>query len=165
MKHQETRTTGMAVSDAILVAKPGKNAQNTDGVFGSVVDGMNEQLDDVEDFEVECLTEEDPSILEEEKSPKLGLFLNTFTSFEDKEMVDVDGTIETGDASLKVEDAVEDKISAEVVEATKEIDNIPELNEEAATIQQDQAPLVDDETDDFHEAVDDQIAAELVEAV
>jgi hypothetical protein len=29
----------------------------------------------------------------------------------------------------------EDKIGVEVVEAVKEIDNIPELNEEAATIQ------------------------------
>jgi hypothetical protein len=35
MKHQETRTTRMAVSDAILVGKPEKNAQNMDGVLGS----------------------------------------------------------------------------------------------------------------------------------
>jgi hypothetical protein len=56
---------------------------------------MNEQLDNVEGLEVKCLTKEDPGILEEEKSPKLGLFLNTLTSSEDKEMVDVDGTIET----------------------------------------------------------------------
>jgi hypothetical protein len=59
--------------------------------------------------------------------------------------------------------AVENKISVEALKATKEIDNIPELNDEAATIQQDQAPLVDDETDDFHEATDDQIATELVQ--
>ncbi|CAM6022780.1 unnamed protein product [Sphagnum balticum] len=164
MKHQETRTTGMAVSDAILVVKPGKSAQNTDGVFESIVDGMNEQLDNVGDLEVKCLTEEGPGILEK-KSPKLGLFLNALASSEDKEMVDVDGTTETGDVSMKVEDATEDNISAEVVEATKEIDNILELNEEAAIIQQDRIPLGDDETDDFHEAADDQYAAKLVEAV
>jgi elongation factor Ts len=63
-------------------------------------------------------------------------------------------------------DAAEDKISAEFVEATEEIDNVPELNVEAATIQQEQPPLADDETDEqLHEAADDQIAAELVEAV
>ncbi len=164
MKHQETRTIGMAVSDAILVVKPGKSVQNTDGVFESIVDGMNEQLDNVGDLEVKCLTEEGPSILEK-KSPKLGLFLNALASSKDKEMVDVDGTIETRDVSVKVEDATEDNISAEVVEATKEIDNILELNEEAAIIQQDRIPLGDDETDDFHEAADDQFAAKLVEAV
>ncbi len=61
-------------------------------------------------------------------------------------------------------DAPESKISVEVVEAAKEIDNIPELNDEAATIQQDQAPLAVEETDkQFHKAVDDQIAAELVQ--
>ncbi len=83
MKHQETRTTRMAVSNAILVGEAGKSAQNTDGVLGSAVKGMNEQLkeklDNVEGLEVKCLTEEDPGILEEEKSPKLGLFLNTLT--------------------------------------------------------------------------------------
>ncbi|CAM6027999.1 unnamed protein product [Sphagnum balticum] len=85
MKHQETRTTRMAVSDAILVGEVRKNAQNTDGVLGSAIEGMNEQLkeklDNVEGLEVKCLTEEDPCILEEEKSPKLGLSLNTLTSF------------------------------------------------------------------------------------
>jgi hypothetical protein len=59
----------------------GKNAQSTDGVLGSAVEGMNEQLkeklDNVEGLEVKCLIEEDPGILEEEKSPKLDLFLNT----------------------------------------------------------------------------------------
>jgi hypothetical protein len=84
MKHQETRTTRMAVSDAILVGEAGKNTLSIDGVLGSAVEGMNEQLkeklDNVEGFEMKCLTEEDPGILEEEKSPKLGLFLNTLTS-------------------------------------------------------------------------------------
>jgi hypothetical protein len=75
MKHQETITTGMAVSDAILVVKPGKSAQNTDGVFGSVVNGMNEQLNNVEDLEVKCLTEEGPGILKEEvrANPQKGI--------------------------------------------------------------------------------------------
>jgi uncharacterized protein YutE (UPF0331/DUF86 family) len=51
--------------------------------------------------------------------------------------------------------AAEDEISVEAVEAAKEIDNIPELNDEAATIQQDQ-PLAVEETDkQCHEAVDD----------
>ncbi len=59
--------------------------------------------------------------------------------------------------------AAEDKISVEVVKTIKEIDNIPELNEEAATIQQDQAPLAVEETDEqIHQAADDQIAAEPV---
>jgi hypothetical protein len=62
--------------------------------------------------------------------------------------------------------AAEDKISVEVVVAVKEIDNIPELNEEAATIQQDQTPLAVEETDEqIAQAADDQIAAEPVEAV
>jgi len=93
------------------------------------------------------------------------LFFNALASSEDKEMVDVDGTTEIGDVSVKVEDATKDNISAVVVEATKEIDNILELNEEATIIQQDQIPLVDDEIDDFHEAAGDQFAARLVEAV
>ncbi len=60
----------------------------------------------------------------------------------------------------------EDKISAEVVEATKEIDNIPERNEEAAAIQQDRTPLEGEETEEqFHRAIDNQTAAELVGAV
>ncbi len=42
----------------------------------------------------------------------------------------------------------EDKIGVEVVEAVKEIDNIPELNEEATTIQQDQTPLAVEETNE-----------------
>jgi hypothetical protein len=41
---------------------------------------LKEKLDNVEGLEVECSTEEDPGILEEEKSPKLGLFLHTLTS-------------------------------------------------------------------------------------
>jgi hypothetical protein len=41
---------------------------------------LKEKLDNVEGLEVKCLTEEDPGILEEEKSPKLGLFFNTLTS-------------------------------------------------------------------------------------
>ncbi|CAM6039303.1 unnamed protein product [Sphagnum compactum] len=72
------------VSVEVVDAK--KGAQNTDGVLGSAVEGMNEQLkeklDNVEGLEVKCLTEEDPGILEEEKSPKLGLFLNTPASSE-----------------------------------------------------------------------------------
>jgi hypothetical protein len=85
MKHQETRATRMAGSDAILVGEAGKSTRNTDGVLGSAVEGMNEQLkeklDNVEGLEVKCLTEEDPGILEE-KSPKSGLFLNTLASSE-----------------------------------------------------------------------------------
>jgi hypothetical protein len=84
MKHQETRTTRMAISNAILVGKVGKSAQNTNGVLGSTVEGMNEQLkeklDNVEGLEVKCLTGEEPGILEEERSPKLRLFLNTLAS-------------------------------------------------------------------------------------
>ncbi len=57
-------------------------------------------------------------------------------------------------------DAAENKISVEAVETAKEIDNIPELDDEAATIQQDQAPLVD-----FHEAADDQIVVGFIEVV
>jgi len=120
MKHQETRTTRMAVSDAILVGEAGKSAQNTDGVLGSAVEGMNEQLkeklDNVEGLEVKCLTEEDPGILEEEKSPKLGLFLNTLANSEDKEMVDVDDTTETGNASLKVEELFANVLPPSAVE-------------------------------------------------
>ncbi len=86
MKHQETRTTRMEVSDAILVGEARKSVQNTDGVLGSAVEGMNEQLkeklDNVEGLEVKCLTKEDPGILEEKKSPKLGLFMNTLASSE-----------------------------------------------------------------------------------
>jgi len=86
MKHHKTRTTGMAVSDAIFVGEAKKGAQSTDGVLGGAVEGMDEQLkeklDNVEGLEVKCLTEEDLGILEEEKSPKLGLFLNTLASFE-----------------------------------------------------------------------------------
>ncbi len=120
MKHQETRTTRMAVSNAILVGEAGKSAQNTDGVLGSAVEGMNEQLkeklDNVEGLEVKCLTEEDPGILEEEKSPKLGLFLNTLANSEDKEMVDVDDTTETGNASLKVEELFANVLPPSAVE-------------------------------------------------
>jgi hypothetical protein len=108
MKHQETRTTRMAISNAILVGKAENGARSTDGVLRSGVEDMNEtlkgKLDNVEGLEMKCLTEEDPGILEEEKSPKLGLFLNTLASSEDKEMVDVDDTTETGNASLKVEE-------------------------------------------------------------
>jgi hypothetical protein len=86
MKHQETRATRMAGSDAILVGEAGNSTGNTDGVLGIAVGDMNEQLkeklDNVEGLEVKCLTEEDPGILEEEKSPKPGLFLNTLASSE-----------------------------------------------------------------------------------
>ncbi|CAM6033697.1 unnamed protein product [Sphagnum compactum] len=86
MKHQETRATRMAGSDAIFVVEAGKSTGNTDGVLGSAVEDMNKQLkeklDNVEGLEVKCLTEEDPGILEEEKSPKSGLFLNTLASSE-----------------------------------------------------------------------------------
>jgi hypothetical protein len=62
--------------------------------------------------------------------------------------------------------AVEDKISVEVVEAVKEIDNISELNEEVATIQQDQTPLAVEETDEqIAQAANDQITAEPIEAI
>ncbi|CAK9216046.1 unnamed protein product [Sphagnum troendelagicum] len=75
MKHQQTRTTRMAVSDAILVGEAGRNARNTGGVFGSVVNGMNEQLNKVEDREVKYLTEEGPGILKEEvrANPQQGI--------------------------------------------------------------------------------------------
>jgi hypothetical protein len=86
MNHHKTRTTGMAVSDAIFVGEAEKGAQSTDGVLGGAVEGMDEQLkerlDNVEGLEVKCLTEEDLGILEEEKSPKLGLFLNALASSE-----------------------------------------------------------------------------------
>jgi hypothetical protein len=86
MKHHETKTTEMAVSDAIFVGEAEKGAQSIDGVLRGAVEGMDEQLkeklDNVEGFEVKCLTEEDLGILEEEKSPKLGLFLNTLASSE-----------------------------------------------------------------------------------
>jgi hypothetical protein len=85
MKHQEARATRMAGFDAILVGEAGKSTGNTDGVLGSAVKDMNEQLkeklDNVEGLEVMCLTEEDPGIFEE-KSPKLGLFLSTLASSE-----------------------------------------------------------------------------------
>ncbi|CAM6022854.1 unnamed protein product [Sphagnum balticum] len=58
-------------------------------------------------------------------------------------------------------DAIEDKICAQALEATKEMDNILE----EATMQQDQAPSTDDEIDGLHEAPDNQTTAELVEAV
>jgi len=88
MKHQETRTTRMAVSDAILVGEAKNGARNIDGVLRSADEEMNEQLKEkldnvegpVEGLEVKCSTEEDPGILEEEKSPKSGLFLKTFAS-------------------------------------------------------------------------------------
>jgi hypothetical protein len=71
---------------------------------------------------------------------------------------------ELSDTKKEHVDAAEDKISVEVVETTKEIDNILELNEEATTIQQDQAPLAVKETNkQFLKAADDQIAAELVQ--
>ncbi len=64
MKHQETRATRMAATDAILVGEAGKSTGNTDGVLGSAVEDMNEQLkeelDNVEGLEVKCLREEDP---------------------------------------------------------------------------------------------------------
>jgi len=120
MKHQETRTTRMVVSDAILVGEAENGAQSTNGVLKSGVEDMNEtlkgKLDNVEGLEMKCLTEEDPCILEEEKSPKLGLFLNTLASSEDKEMVDVDDTTETGNASLKVEELFANVLPPSVVE-------------------------------------------------
>jgi hypothetical protein len=76
---------------------------------------------------------------------------------------DAEFRIELSDTKEERLNAAENKISVEALKAMKEIDNIPELNDEAATIQQDQAPLVDDETDDIHEAVDDQIAIKLVQ--
>ncbi len=60
MKHQETRTTRMAVSNAILVGEVENGAQSTDGVLRSGVEDMNEQLkeklDNVEGLEMKCLT-------------------------------------------------------------------------------------------------------------
>jgi len=120
MKHQETRTTRMAVSDAILVEEAENGARSTNGVLRSGVEDMNEQLkeklDNVEGLEMKCLTEEDLGILEEEKSPKLGLILNTLASSEDKEMVDVDDTTETGNASLKVEELFANVLPPSAVE-------------------------------------------------
>jgi hypothetical protein len=120
MKHQETRTTRVAVYDAILVGEAENGARNTDGVLRSGVEDMNEQLkeklDNVEGLEMKCLTEEDPGILEEEKSPKLGLFLNTLASSKDKEMVDVDDTTETGNASLKVEELFANVLPSSAIE-------------------------------------------------
>jgi hypothetical protein len=54
--------------------------------------------------------------LEEEKSPKLGLSLNTLASSKDKEMVDVDDTTETGNASLKVEELFANVLPPSAVE-------------------------------------------------
>jgi len=119
-KHQETRITRMAVSDAILVGEAENGTRSTDGMLRSGVEDMNEQLkeklDNVEGLEMECLTEEDPGILEEEKSPKLGLFLNTLASSEDREMVDVDDTTETRNASLKVEELFPNVLPPSAVE-------------------------------------------------
>ncbi|CAM6007787.1 unnamed protein product [Sphagnum balticum] len=168
MEHQGARRT-MAVSEAILVGKAEEGIQNTDDVFGSAVDDrdgqVKERLGNVEGFEVESWTEENSGILVKEKSRELGLFLNTLASSEDKQMVNVDGTTETGGVSVKVEDATEDNISTEVIEATKEIANILDLNKEAVIIQHDRMPLGDEETSDFREAVDDQFAAKFVETV
>jgi len=120
MKHQETRTTRMVVSNAILVGEAENGARGTDGVLRSGVENMNEQLkeklDNVEGLEMKCLTEENPGILEEEKSPKLGLSLNTLANSEDKEMVDVDDTTETGNASLKVEELFANVLPPSAVE-------------------------------------------------
>jgi hypothetical protein len=86
MKHEETRATRMAGSDAVLVGEAGKSTGNTDGVLGSAVGDMNEQLkeklDNVEGLEVNCLTEEDPGILVKEDSHKPGLLRNTLASSE-----------------------------------------------------------------------------------
>jgi hypothetical protein len=119
-KRQETRTARMAVSDATIVGEAESGARSTCGVLRSGVEDMNEQLkeklDNVEGLEMKCFTEEDPGILEEEKSPKLGLFLNTLASSEDKEMVDVDDTTETGNASLKVEELFANVLPPSAVE-------------------------------------------------
>ncbi len=74
---------------------------------GSEIEDRNEQLKEklgnIEGFEVECLTAEDPGVLEE-KSPKFDLSLNALVSSEDKEMVNVDDTREIGSVSVKVEE-------------------------------------------------------------
>ncbi len=74
---------------------------------GSEIEDRNEQLKEkfgnIEGFEVECLTTEDPGVLEE-KSPKFDLSLNALVSSEDKEMVNVDDTREIGSVSVKVEE-------------------------------------------------------------
>jgi hypothetical protein len=107
MEQQGTRAT-MAVADAMLMEKIEEDAQSTDGVSGSEIEDRNEQLKEklgnIEGFEVECLTAEDPGVLEEEKSPKFDLSLNALVSSEDKEMVNVDDTREIGSVSVKVEE-------------------------------------------------------------
>ncbi|CAM6029355.1 unnamed protein product [Sphagnum balticum] len=98
----------MAVADATLMGKIEEDAQSTDGVSGNEIEDRNEQLKEklgnIEGFEVECLTAEDPGVLEEEKSPKFDLSLNAFVNSEDKEMVNVDDTREIGSVSVKVEE-------------------------------------------------------------
>jgi hypothetical protein len=129
----------MAVSDAILVGEAGKSAQNTDGVLGSAVEGMNEQLkeklDNVEGLEVECSTEEDPGILEEEKSPKLGLFLHTLTSSK--------GPLFPTDDVFDISDVGEERVTYNMVSEgnldMSEDDRVvmhmlPEINTKPATI-------------------------------
>jgi hypothetical protein len=59
--------------------------------------------------------------------------------------------------------AAGNKIIVEAIEAAKEVDSIPELNNEAVTIQQEQAPLAVEETDEqTHQVPDEQVAAEPV---
>jgi hypothetical protein len=62
------------------------------------------------------------------------------------------------DTKRKQVNAVEDESCTEAVTTAKEMVSV----HKEATLQQDQAPLVDDEVDDFHEATNDQIAAELI---
>ncbi len=129
MKHQEIRATRTAGSDAILVWEGGKSTGNTDGVLGSADEDMNKQLKEklgnvegpVEGLEVKCLTEEDPGILEEEKSPKLGLFLNTLASPE-------------GPLSLKDHVLDTSNVAEELVTYNKVSEGILELSENETVI-------------------------------
>jgi hypothetical protein len=120
MKHQEIRATRMVGSDAILVWEGGKNTGNTDGVLRSGIEDMDEQLreklNNIKGLEMKSLVEEDPGILEEEKSPKLGLFLNTLANSEEEEMVGVDDTTETGNASLKMEELFANVLPSSAIE-------------------------------------------------
>jgi hypothetical protein len=102
MKHQETRATRMAATDAILVGKAGKSTGNTDGVLGSAVEDMNEQLkeelDNVEGLEVKCLTEEDPV---EDMNEQLKEKLDNVEGLEVKCLTEEDPGILEEEKSLK----------------------------------------------------------------
>jgi len=143
MKRQEIRATRMVGSDAILVWEGGKSTRKIDGVLGSADEDMNKQLTEkldnvegpVEGLEVKCLTEEDPGILEEEKSPELGLFLNTLASPE--------GLLSLKDHVLDTSDVVEElvaynKVSERILELSEDetvvMHILPEISTEPAAM-------------------------------